>query len=450
MLPRLLRIAVITVVCSLLGCLVFVLVEEHYDKMAMVQWSLLDGEHLVDFMDNVPPPLVLCLIITVVVVGTYLLWKYWWQVYSGALTMLPSAIEPGRRARREGIAVLAYLEQAVRMNAPLSPMLEAAARTERGRLAWRLTNLRQMLDAGADLPDALYEEVPEVSDRAIALIEAGERSGQLTAVLGRLLAEVEPENANLDYDTRFTLAYVVMMTVAMTIVIGMLGIFVGPKFQDVLHDFHVQPPALNQWLDVISTNVGPLLGIGLLLVLIVWLGYGIWATVRRRRGAARSIWQLIGVAASNLPLIGSNWRDRSWADVCRVMADGLRAGWPADEAILQAWKLPLAPRVGHAVQQWSVAVQNGIPLAEGANVAGVPRIFRGILAGAGNQTPAALDFLARYYANRFSRVRILLRGAVVPAGVLFFAGCVVVIDLSVFLPLIEMINHMAAWVGGIK
>src|SRR3712207_4841202 len=57
----------------------------------------------------------------------------------GLLFLLPLVTRAIRMVRRRGAAVaIAYLEQAVRLNLPLSRMLAAARQSERGLLAYRL------------------------------------------------------------------------------------------------------------------------------------------------------------------------------------------------------------------------------------------------------------------------------------------------------------------------
>jgi type II secretory pathway component PulF len=432
MFMRLLRLGFFTLFWSLLVCLVLLIVADNI------------GNELA------PPPFIIGLILLVVVIGGVLVWTNRWVIFRGILSIFPRLIEPARRNQRDGLAVLAYVEQAIRMNVPLSPILEAAAKTERNRLAWRLERLRELIDAGVDLPMALQQEVPEISDRAIGLIAAGESTGQLQSVLARLLAEGELPMINNEYDAHFALIYTVMMLIGMTFILAILGIFVEPKFRDILHDFHMQPPAINQW--VISTTMAcaPIAAVVVLVLLVIWFIYGLWVMIWRPRGVPRNIWGILMYGISQLPWIGDSQRDRSWADVCRVLADSFAAGWPTDAALAQAQQLSLVPRVRSAVRRWNIQVQGGAPLGEAAGRAALPGMFVGILAAAGDQSAAALEFLNRYYANRFSRLRILLRGALIPAAVLFFATCVALIALSVFLPIIEMINHLAGWVGGMK
>jgi type II secretory pathway component PulF len=424
MFMHLLRIAIYTLCWSLLGCLLLMIIVNNRNNTDWLFYQMV-------FACAMAVLLVLILCIRF----------YRGPLIGDLLSMLPS------RNMREGWVILAYVEQAVRMNAPLSPILDAAAKTERGRLASRLAHLRDLIDAGVDLSVAMEQGVPEVSWRAVRLIAAGERTGQLRTVLPRLLAEAEPPSTANNYDARFALAYIVMMLTAMTLAVALLAIFVEPKFWGIMRDFHQQIPPINLWVISVTQNVAPVIGLIALALLLFWFIYGLWVMIRRPHGAPRDVWALVASLGSLLPWFGQSQRDRSWADVCRVLSDSFAAGWPADAALNQAQQISLAPFVRSKVQNWKAHVQSGSPLAEAARGAALPGIFVGIISAAGDQTAAALDFLGRYYANRFSRVRILLRGAVVPAVVLFFALCVSAIALSIFMPLVSLINHMAPWVG---
>jgi protein transport protein HofC len=429
---RLLRLALFTLFWSLLVCLVVLVILNFTDR------------------DAGPTPLPVFIALMLIAIGATLVWFFEWKILRKSLDFFPISFEPRRRRQREGFAVLAYVEQAIRMNAPLSPILEAAARSETGRLTRRLNGVRELLDGGVDLATALEQEVPEISGRAIGLIAVGEKNGQLRTALTRLLAEAEPQLMTTDYDARFAQAYIIMMLMTLVIALLMIGNFVEPKFKDIMRDFHMPLPAINQWVLAIGGAAIPALVIAAVGIMVLWLSYGIWMTIQQPRHLPRDLWGLFAFWASQLPGIGASARDRSWADVSQVLADSFAAGWPADAALGYAQELALFPKVRRSVRRWNEYLVSGVPFAEGAARAGVPAIFVGILSSAGSESAAALNFLAGYYANRFSRLRILLRGALVPAAVIFFALCVTAVALSTFIPIVELINHMAAWVGGIR
>lgn len=427
---RLLRLALFTIFWSLLGCFAFFLIADAIAPDFEIHSTIALAAILVPVMG------------LGMVIGTIA-----WALFAGMPGRIFSAVDPIRSQSRDGFAILAYVEQAVRMKVPVVSILDAAAKTERGRLSERLSNLRDLLEGGVDLSVAIEREVPEISDRAVSLIAAGERTGQLQPALARLMAEADQAFEPADYDKRFAGAYIVMMLTAMGMATFFLNVFVEPKFKDIFHDFRIQMPALNRWVFDVSTAIGPAFLIAVAALVVAWMIYGLWVIIFRPRGVPRNLWELIFYMSSFFPWLGASQRNQSWADVCRVLADSFAAGWPAGVAMQQAERLALVPPIREAVRRWNAQVQTGTPIGQAAARAGLPGILVGILSASGDQPSAALDFLGRYYAHRFSRLRILLRGAVVPIAVAFFATCVCLIALSTFLPIVEMTNHIAAWVG---
>src|SRR5688500_13265 len=144
--------------------------------------------------------------------------------------------------RRRALVVLTYLEQAVRLNLPLPRMLDAAQRSETGRVARRLTRLASFLDAGAPIAGALALAAPETPRRVISLVSAGERLGQLPVTLSRI---VEDERADLEADPErqsFGRWYPLLMTLALITLVMMIMVFVIPKFEHIFQDFGLRLP----------------------------------------------------------------------------------------------------------------------------------------------------------------------------------------------------------------
>src|SRR5205085_4702301 len=85
-------------------------------------------------------------------------------VVSGILLLLLLAIA-GRGAqaarRKRAIAILAYVEQAVRIGAPLPDFLSAAARGERRAVRIRLSAIAAGLEEGNPLSETVARVVPE-------------------------------------------------------------------------------------------------------------------------------------------------------------------------------------------------------------------------------------------------------------------------------------------------
>lgn len=75
----------------------------------------------------------------------------------------------------------------------------------------------------------------------------------------------------------------------------------------------------------------------------------------------------------------------------------------------------------------------------------MPGLVVGMLSAArqGEDAANVLRFLARYYRSRFSRLSAVVRGAAIPLTVLAFGVIVGLVTLSLFTPMINMIDRVA-------
>jgi len=344
---------------------------------------------------------------------------------------------------RRGAAILSYIEQAVRINLPLPRVLRAAAGSETGKTAHRLVAVCEILEAGAPLDIALETQVPELSARAVKLVGAGERLGCLPAVMRSLLAMQRKDRPRSFSAGAFSVTYSLIMLMFISCVICLYAILIMPKFQQIMSDFKVAPPALFRWMRT-AANLGafailPVAGGALLLYAAgrVWelflpkdslLGRGAWVDW--------VIWYT--------PLARKMAQDRGLADVCRMLASALRAGFTLDRAISESSDLQINRGLRVQINEWLFAMRKGLPIAEAAKKARLPKLLVGMIGSAQATGGMAdvFDFLAQYYETRFSRAVLLIQGAAAPACAIFFGVLVCAICLSIFQPLITLINSV--------
>jgi type II secretory pathway component PulF len=347
----------------------------------------------------------------------------------GLITLVVLLILAGvsRRALRQRrvSVVLTYLEQAVRLNVPLTSLLIAAESSEPRSITRRLGRLRRALDGGASVAEALRDSLREISPRALALIAIAERVGRLPDALDRLVREDHARRIQDPAEQSFYAAYPVLMVMAILFIVGTVLLFVMPKFVVIFRDFHVALPGVTQLVIAIA-NVAGQGGWVALLLLLVWL---VTSAIRDRYWPGRP-W---------------NWAwftgHRDLADVCRVIADSLDAGLPLDAAVRSAGELAVSSSLRWKLYRWVGGIEQGMPATDAARRAGLPSLIAGLTSTA--QVAGARDvfrFLARYYGGRFSRFVQLLRGAAIPAMVFFFGILVAFIALALFLPLISLIG----------
>src|SRR5258708_6616321 len=108
--------------------------------------------------------------------------------------------------RRRALAMLAYVEQAIRLKTPLPEFLAAMALGESRPMSRLLLDLRHLLVGGAMIPEAMHVAVPALPPRAIDLILVGHRNGTLPQSLARILAEERTRTRDNDL-IRFYLSW---------------------------------------------------------------------------------------------------------------------------------------------------------------------------------------------------------------------------------------------------
>jgi type II secretory pathway component PulF len=141
-------------------------------------------------------------------------------------------------------------------------------------------------------------------------------------------------------------------------------------------------------------------------------------------------------------------RSRGFADVCHVLAEAADAGQPLDRALAEAAEACANRVLELRVRQWSQRVSAGVSMSDAARQAKMPTLLVGMLSTA--QGPGGIQdvlrFLLRYYDSRYSTAMALLNGAAIPLMVVLLAFFVLTAALGLFMPLVELMNH----VGGAK
>ena len=336
----------------------------------------------------------------------------------------------GSSIRRRSMLVLSYVEQAVRLNLPLPQMLMAAAASEPPSTARLLNKLRHNLESGMSIPQALHLTCPAIGPRILGLIDSAQRFGQLPQTLQRIMKESPDRRLNDPVDSSFLHTYPPILAATIFVIITMVMIFVMPKFQQIFYDFHTDLPGVTKLLIAISAWFSQ--DYGWIVVLLVLI-FGIFCVQQFASGSSRFT------------------RSRDWADVCRVLAGGLDAGLPLDESLRQAEELSVAPSVRRKLHRWADAAQQGQSPPDAARAAGMPPLISGMTTTglAATNMAEVFHFLGRYYAGKFSRLTILLRGAAIPAITLLFGAVVAFVALGLFAPLISLISSVSGYRGAL-
>ena len=351
----------------------------------------------------------------------------------------------GAIRRRRAASVIAYLEQAVRLNLPLTKMIDAACASESKTLSLRLGDLSKALSRGISVGTSLRIAVPEVGPASTTLIESAERIGRLPHVLDRLVQQ-GTRRSDLDTtDAAFTRIYPALMAILVTGIVAMLCVFVMPKYETIFHDFGTKLPAITQLMLDIARAAGPAALVVTVVAVLLWGGIALWRVTH-----PNSAWSFLRGTRDRflwaLPFTHGWVRDRGMADALDLMAEALRAGQPIDHAAAEASSLQVNVVLQKRLAAWAARLKAGDSLDEAARRAQLPNLLAELLAAVrgGEQAINVLDFLSRYYDARFSRTRLLVQAAILPGMVFFFAFIVAFVALALFLPMITLIQSISS------
>jgi len=311
----------------------------------------------------------------------------------------------------------------------------ASLSTEADREAERnlVARLRAEVNSGSTFAKALAEHPREFSTIYIAVIGAGEQSGQLAVVLEHLAQDLEDQQ-NLHAKLLGAALYpAIVSAVALGIVLFLMA-YVVPQVASVFAGSKKALPFLTVVMLALSDMVRQYGG----LVLVIG-AVGVFAA--RQALKTPALRYRFDAAWLTLPIIGKLSRSFNAARFASTLAMLAAAGVP----ILKALQAAADTLSNHALRQDAqdalVAVREGAPLA---SALAQKKRFPGLLsmfARLGEQTgqlPLMLQRAAHQLSTEVQRKALQLATLLEPLLIVVMGAVVMLIVLAVLLPIIEM------------
>ena len=296
-----------------------------------------------------------------------------------------------------------------------------------------LTRVRNEVESGSSLSDALYSEPEAFPSVYCAVIAAGESAGDLSGVALRLADFLEARHA-LQLKIITALAYPAIVCIVALLVVGGLLIYVVPQVVSVFEHTKTQLPLLTRLMIGISS----ILRENWWLLLLVALSgfWGIRQLWRQPAFRARADRRILG-----LPIIGSTWLAIDTARAASTLAMLVTAGVPLLQALdtvrktlsNKALQLDMA-QVGDDVRE-GVRLSRALARSERFPPLLVQLIDNGEATG---KLAEMLEHAARTQQSEVERRLMLLTSLLEPIMVLTMGLFVLLIVLAVMMPIIEI------------
>jgi type IV pilus assembly protein PilC len=301
-----------------------------------------------------------------------------------------------------------------------------------------LLAVRQDVEGGASLADAMKKHPKVFDDLYTNMIAAGEAGGILDTILKRLATYIE-KAVKLKSQVKSALVYPAAVITIAALVVAVILWKVIPTFAALFAGLGAQLPlptriviAMSNWF----IRLLPFLIIG-----IVGASYGIkryYATYKGRR--------VIDGFILKLPILGMIMRKIAVARFCRTLATLISSGVPILDGLEITARTSGNAIVEDAIMATRKSVEGGQSLAQPLKEADVfpPMVVQMI--SVGEQTgalDAMLSKIADFYEEEVDTAVANLMTLMEPVLILFLGTVVGGIVISMYLPIFDLINQLS-------
>ncbi len=315
-------------------------------------------------------------------------------------------------------------------------LVSIAEQEKRPALREVVRDLALMLESGRPLTEALTKHEKHFGEVYVNTVRAAEATGNLGEVM-RMLAEMlerRAENARL---LRRALAYPAFVLAFVLIALVVIVVFVIPRFSLMFEASGAELPAVTVALQQASESLRAWWflyaggAVGAVAGAIGW-----WRTDSGRR--------CIELAALRVPVVGQLLVAVAAARFSRVLSIALGSGLDLPEALRLAGAATGRPVFVSDTEAMSARVRGGAPLREVLRLTPyLPPFARRIL-GAGSdarEIAAASDVVARHFDRESEHLAKSAGALAEPIMTVAMAGIVLLVSLSVFLPMWQMVGN---------
>jgi len=300
-------------------------------------------------------------------------------------------------------------------------------------LAQTVERIRDDVNAGSSLADALGKHPNLFSPLFVNMVAAGETGGALEPVLARL-AEILNKRVQMGGKVKAAIAYPAMMAIVAAGVVMFLLSFVVPSITELFVKMNQELPWPTKLLITVSGFAKT--HAVLILVAVCCAVVGTIAYCRSQDGRVR-----VDRAKLSLPLFGPLFFKLEVARLTRTLGTLMKSGIPIIAAMDISRRVSQNQIIAEAAETIKELVHKGESIADAVKATGMfpPVVFHVIATGqmSGNVEDGLLD-IAEMYDNEVEGAVQTLTALLEPMILLVMGGIVGFIVLAILLPIFEI------------
>jgi type IV pilus assembly protein PilC len=306
--------------------------------------------------------------------------------------------------------------------------------TEAPKLRRAITAVRQDVEAGLALSQAMAKHPKVFSDLFVAMVRAGETGGNLEEVLDRVAIQLEKDD-NLRRTVRSAMVYPILIGVfAVAVLIGMV-LFIIPIFADMFEDLGGELPSLTQFMISLSDGMREFWYLMLLVPIGLVLAFRKW----KRTDRGGYLWDALKL---RFPMrIGDIVRKIAVARFARTLGTLTASGVPILQAIDITARTAGNRVISDPMAEVADRVREGQPLATPLARTGVFPVMVTQMLSVGEETGAVdsmLHKLADFYDDEVATMLKSLTSIIEPI-MMIAVGCIVgVVVIAMYMPMFKI------------
>lgn len=307
--------------------------------------------------------------------------------------------------------------------------------TENSKLAETIDEIRNRVESGTSLSEALAEHDEIFPKLYVAMVRAGETAGMLDAVLLRIAETLEKDVA-LRRKIKAAMTYPVIVFIMAVLLTTAMLIFIVPVFAGMFEDLGGELPLPTQILQNTSQFLKTPLGIALYIGIptAAWQGY------KALRKNEKGRYQL-DVIKLKLPVFGPLFRKIALSRFSRNLGTLLRAGVPILQALeITADTVDNGP-IGAATKDVQDSVRQGESIASPLSEHEVfpPMVVQMIAVGEETgQVDLMLEKIAEFYDQEVEATTESLTALMEPLMIAVLGGIVGSMVIALYMPMFKI------------
>ena len=330
--------------------------------------------------------------------------------------------------------IAAIRQLAVMTNAGISvhdALSDLAEATDDPPLKEILTKCGEDINAGSSLYKAMDNFRSQLGGLTLAMIDLGEKTGNMAEALYNLADMLEEIRANM-IKFKKAMAYPRNVMIAMAVAFSILLTFVVPKFEMIFSKFKAGlplPTIILQFLSKALVNYGLyiLAGIAILYIVIKYM-------IENNRDFKYRVHQLLLRTYLIKGIILYSTLSRFTLVFSELVRSGIPIAEALDTAISMTENLPMKEKLAMI----RIAVEKGSTLHEGLEETGLFENMIIQMIKAGESSGALDDMLQKvteYYKMKFDAIIDGLQEAIEPIMLFVIGAMVLLLALGIFLPM---------------